>query len=107
MHILNKRVVRQSKSYLVADAFERLLQTGRRLLQEVASGATENWYFNDVRELLEKVPLTTDDYAVANRRLRNAIYYATIGETGAARYELATVVRKLSTLWKAIELRSD
>ena len=40
-----------------------------------------------VRDLLESLPLATDEYSTATNRLRNAHRYLVSHERGAARYE--------------------
>lgn len=49
----------------------------------------------DVRDLLDSLPLATDEYATALNRLRNAHRYLVSQERGAARYELRLLAGSL------------
>ena len=50
---------------------------------------------DDVRCLLESLPLTTGEYGVARNRLRNAHRYLKSQERGAARFELRLLAGSL------------
>jgi hypothetical protein len=56
-----------------------------------------NWpiVYAYVFRLLESVPLSTDAYALAGRRLRNAQAYAARSEFGAAAFELRLLHNQL------------
>ncbi len=45
--------------------------------------------------LLETLPLTTEEFGLANNRLQNANRYSTSGELGAARWELVMLRKAL------------
>lgn len=51
--------------------------------------------FEQVRRLLEALPLTTEEFGRALNRLANARRYLSSGEDGAARYELCLLRRSL------------
>jgi hypothetical protein len=53
--------------------------------------------FEQLRRLLESLPLASGDYCVAVNRLTNAQNYLRSGEQGAARYELHMLLRSLET----------
>jgi hypothetical protein len=50
----------------------------------------------EVRGLLDSLPLSTDEYGTASNRLRNAYRYLVSQERGAAKYELRLLVGSLS-----------
>jgi hypothetical protein len=50
---------------------------------------------DEVRSLLESLPLSTGEYGVAKNRLRNAQRYLTSQERGAARFELRMLAGSL------------
>jgi hypothetical protein len=83
--------VRQTS--LVSGAFARLIHSAKRLLLDISNGMSDSRRYDDVRDQLTSVPLTTKEYTVALRRLGNAMRYARLGEKGAARYELMLLVR--------------
>jgi hypothetical protein len=47
-----------------------------------------NGEFGEIGDLLRSLPLATEQFALASRRLANARRYLTAGERGAAVYEL-------------------
>lgn len=47
--------------------------------------------FNDAAALLASLPLTTGDFATANRHLQNAAAYCKLKEVGAATFELRSL----------------
>lgn len=68
----------------------------RQLLQQrIAENA-----WSQLRELVESLPLTTDEFARCLNRLTNAERYVAQGELGAAKFELRIFVRQVSpTVW--------
>jgi len=86
----------KTNTSLVAAAFERLTHMAERLLRDVTNGEGGSPHFENVRELLASVPLNTEEHAIASQRLANAWRYAGEGEHGAARYELAMLVRNFA-----------
>jgi hypothetical protein len=86
----------QTNTNLVFAAFQRLTEASERLLRDVANGVDDSPHYDIVRDLLETVPLSTDEHALAAQRLKNAWRYAVLGENGAARYELTTLIRNFA-----------
>ena len=60
----------------------------RKLLDARLAEPFERRRIADLRALLESLPLATDEFALAARRLQNADRYLRSRERGAARYEL-------------------
>jgi hypothetical protein len=85
-----------SRSSLVSAAFARLVHAGKRLLADISNNSRDSRHYDEVRELLATVPLSTGEYAVAILRLQNAMRYACRGQKGAALYELIMLVRNLA-----------
>jgi hypothetical protein len=81
---------------LVSTAFERLIHVAERLLRDITDGVSDSSHYDNVKELLATVPLSTDEHALASQRLANAWRYAVQGENGAARYELTMLVRNFA-----------
>jgi hypothetical protein len=103
MFAIQKPASSQLDIHLAKGAFEHLLRAARRLLWDLTSEAYTSRHISVVKELLASVPLTTEEYVVAHRRLQNAMEYVTRGEIGAARYEVSVIVRRLSARLRAIE----
>jgi hypothetical protein len=70
------------------DAVEHLLASLRRDAEILAD-------LQAVRDLLDSLPLATDEYHTAKNRLRNAHRYLVSHERGAARYELKLLAGSL------------
>jgi hypothetical protein len=51
--------------------------------------------FEQMRQLLETLPLPSAEFSLAVNRLANAQHYLGAGEDGAARYELRLLLRSL------------
>ena len=51
--------------------------------------------FEEIRDLLEALPLNSEEFALAVNRLASALQYHQSGEHGAARYELRLLRRSL------------
>jgi len=51
--------------------------------------------FEQIRQLLEALPLASAEFGLAVNRLTNARHYLHSGEYGAARYELHLLLRSL------------
>ena len=66
-----------------------------RLLKEVASERRPVTGFEQVRQVLEALPLSSEEHCVAGNRLANAQRYLHAGEPGAARFELRLLRRGL------------
>ena len=65
-----------------------LLDTVEHLLTSIRRDCEVLEELVEVRNLLDSLPLATNEYATAANRLRNAHRYLTSQERGAARYEL-------------------
>lgn len=65
-----------------------LLVTVEHLLASLRRDAEIVAELQDVCDLLESLPLASDEYQTAKNRLRNAHRYLVSQERGAARYEL-------------------
>ncbi len=65
-------------------------------LQRAVTRHTHRVDFEAVRETLESLPYGTGEFALACRRLDNAVRYQNRGEVGAAKYELALVQHRLA-----------
>jgi hypothetical protein len=70
----------------------------RELIEEAKSEATWTQSYDEAARLLESVPLDSEDFAVANKRLRNALRYCLGGEFGAACFELRQLRSQLAAL---------
>ena len=77
-------LIRQSFSLeeILALAMSKLTQIAR------CTTATRCDTFLEVRTLLEALPLSHEDFAVASHRLDNAQSYFKTGEIGAGKYEI-------------------
>lgn len=67
---------------------QELLDTVAHLLASLRRDAEIVAELQEVCDLLESLPLSTDEYQTAKNRLRNAHRYLVSQERGAARYEL-------------------
>ena len=71
--------------------YEPVLCELETLILRVRSGSTSAADFDQAFSLLETVPLTSDEYGIANLRLTNAKQYRSANELGAALWEIRTV----------------
>ncbi len=67
-----------------------------RLMLITNQGTTCVTAFQEVRMLLEALPLSEHDFSVATRRLENAQMYFAAGEFGAGKYELRLLMGLLA-----------
>lgn len=74
--------------------FDEALQ---RLLDAVQAVQTTGDRLNNLRRVLESLPLSHEEFAIAVNRLDNARRYLASGEDGAARFELR-LLRSLTGL---------
>jgi hypothetical protein len=56
-----------------------------------------------VKDCIDCVPLSTEEHALAMRRLNNCEQYSGDGEKGAARYELALLTQSLINRLRAYD----
>jgi hypothetical protein len=66
-----------------------------KLIVQVFSAGCATAEFQEAREALEALPLTTAEITIARNRLNNAQHYLQSGECGAAQYELRLLRRNL------------
>ena len=59
-------------------------------------GSSGNAEMDELRGLLETLPLTTEEFGLATNRLANAHRYVKAREAGAARWELNTLRQQLA-----------
>ena len=74
---------------------QSVLQSLGRLQQKRQLDDAAHDDFAAIRAMLETVPLATDQFDLACRRLQNAQHYLRHTEPGAARYELQLLVSSL------------
>jgi hypothetical protein len=66
-----------------------------RAIRRLRDQAVQSNYTEELAPQLETLPLTSDDFALANARLRNAERYLRGSEAGAALWELKTLQSQL------------
>ena len=76
------------------DAFVHRITTVVRQVRE--STVTEQ-HWDELRQILESLPLTTQEFGQASNRLNNSRRYAETNESGAAQYELRMLLRSFAT----------
>lgn len=74
---------------------DRLREAIEPMLKKVQQGGLVAG-FEQAREVLDSLPLTTEEFCVAINRLANAQRYLLIGERGAACFELRLLLRSLA-----------
>jgi hypothetical protein len=72
-----------------------LCQALDNLLGRAGRGGCFVGGFEQTRQILEALPLTSTEFSLAVNRLANAQRYVQYGEHGAARYELRLLRRSL------------
>jgi hypothetical protein len=72
-----------------------LLRTIEHLLKSLHQEAKVMDDVQEVTDLLDSLPLASDEYGTASNRLRNAHRYLVSQERGAARYELKLLANSL------------
>ena len=83
---------------LVDQCCRRMEYAVRELIEEAKSEATWTESYHQAAKLLESVPLDSEDFAVAQQRLQNALDYCFGGEFGAACFELRQLRSQLAAL---------
>ena len=81
----------------IADVFNPILSSLMRLIQKVRQGNIAIGDLEQLEDLLQTLPLASDDFGFAFNHLRNARRYLQSTETGAARWELNTLVNQIRT----------
>ena len=86
---------------------KHVLETLEQLVDRVRTGLADRDEIANQKRLIETLPLSTDDFALFCSRLQNAQAYLAEAETGAAMWELETLVKRLHAvcLLKPIEPR--
>ena len=74
---------------------KELRQTIEQLLRGLRRDFNVLDDLQEVRDLLDSLPLATGEYGIASNRLRNAHGYLVSQERGAARYELRLLAGSL------------
>ena len=77
------------------DLLDRLQQSERRIDTRQADAAN---HVAQAVQVLESLPLSTEEYGMALNRLRNCVHYLKQGEWGAAGYENRLVYTWLRSL---------
>ena len=85
----------QSTTY--ESVFQPILGLLKRLLLEVKDRTTPTSVDAELQEMLETLPLSTDDFAIAHNRMRNAQRYLDSREFGAALWELNSMNHHLQS----------
>ena len=76
---------------------QRLVQSYVRLIHKVHQNNFAIKEVDQLEDLFQTLPLASDDFGFAVNRLGNARRYLQSAETGAARWELNTLVNQLRT----------
>jgi len=77
------------------DMFAPMLKLLTKLTQQLREGLSGNTELEDMRFLLETLPLTTEQFGLATNRIQNAYRYFKASERGAARWELDALRQQL------------
>ena len=80
----------------VTTLFRQATTLLNELAEKVAARRSARPLFDHAEATLQQLPLATDEFTVARRRLHNALRYQHEGEYGAATFELRLMARSLS-----------
>ena len=80
--------VRPTEARTLRDVFAPMLALLAKLVEQMREGHRGNEELEDLRALLERLPLTTEEFGLATTRMGNAHRYVKAREQGAARWEL-------------------
>ena len=86
----------------VETRFFGLLKSLRRLDEQISRGQSSEDGFERAGELLNAVPLTSNDFLMTTQQLNRAEGYHVAGESGAARYELSLLIRRVKGIARFI-----
>lgn len=75
--------------------YQPVLSCLDQMVNDVRSGRLTVSHFNDASQLLESLPLATDEFALARTRLTNACWYCCSNELGASAWEIRTLLNQL------------
>ena len=78
--------------HTLADLERKAIRGVESLIRVVSRNAESDDGFDRVKALLESLPLSTHEFAVAASRLVNARRYVVADERGAAAYELKLLI---------------
>ncbi len=74
------------------------------LMQDTKNAAILKGDLYELGDMLECLPLATDDYDLTVARINNALRYLESSEQGAARYEIRQLIRNLrNRLWSTVQ----
>ena len=93
------RKISEAVSY--NSVFQPVLSSLARLVQQLRQGHNTNGELEDLQNLLESLPLSTQEFVLACNRLQNAQRYLKSEERGAAKWELHALQQHLRTHSKA------
>ena len=88
---------------------QEFCQVADRVEKSIRKGSSEFGELLHLADLLESLPLSTEEFNVAQNRVRNASRYLRSGERGAAQYELRMLfgsIRQTSRLADARRTRT-
>jgi len=77
------------------EMFAPMLKLLGRLTQQLREGLSGDTELEDMRFLLETLPLTTEQFGLATNRIQNAYRYFKASERGAAKWELNALREQL------------
>ena len=87
--------IRTKEPNHLESVFQPVLNALGHLSRLVNLGRADDGDFERVIFLLETLPLASDEFGVARLRLSNARRYRIVNETGAAAWEVRTVMLQL------------
>lgn len=77
--------------------FQPILNALSAIMQQLGRGAFANNSTDDLQDMLESLPISTDVFGIASNRIRNARRYLASNEFGAARWELNAMRQQLQS----------
>ena len=86
----------ERESITLATVFRPVISTLAQLARHVRDGRSADQELEELRFLLETLPLTTEQFSLATNRLKNAHGYVKARENGAARWELNALRQQLA-----------
>ena len=86
-----------------ATRFQRLEHTISQLALSLDSRTSRIDQYDEALQLLEAIPVTTEEYSLALRRIQNARLYSRAGEFGGESFELKMLKSQIQKLAKAYD----
>ncbi len=80
--------IKKKHRYSIDEVREELTSRLRLLLPRLGNRSFAIAELNEIQDMLNSLPLDSEDFGVAINRLRNCYRYLCSNEIGAARYEL-------------------